>query len=123
MPAPILATVFLGANDAALDTGASSRQHVPLRKFRANIEAIVVALKGHGVRHILLITPPPVDEPARLAAAERRGQPTEEEDVERKDAVTRQYGAAVLEVHPFSRHACSCSWPCQGIERPTVGAL
>lgn len=42
--------------------GCSSRQHVPLEEYSTNLERIVDYVKGIGCEHILLITPPPLDE-------------------------------------------------------------
>ena len=44
----------------------SSRQHVPVAEYRENLQRMVAAIRGeHGIHRIILITPPPVYEPAR----------------------------------------------------------
>ncbi|PWA87997.1 SGNH hydrolase-type esterase superfamily protein [Artemisia annua] len=43
---PVAATVFLGANDAALPGRTSERQHVPLEEYKENLRKIVRHLKN-----------------------------------------------------------------------------
>ncbi|KAI3456182.1 hypothetical protein Pfo_012845 [Paulownia fortunei] len=65
--APLAVTVFFGANDACLPDRCSGFQHVPLDEYKQNLLAIVAFLKKQWPStHILLITPPPIDEAARL---------------------------------------------------------
>lgn len=65
--APIAVTVFFGANDACLPDRCSGFQHVPLDEYKQNLRSIVSFLKKQWpTTHILLITPPPVDEDGRL---------------------------------------------------------
>lgn len=47
-PAPLLATVFLGANDAALPDRQSRRQHVPVPEYRGNLRRIVQHVRTAG---------------------------------------------------------------------------
>ncbi|KAJ7968676.1 GDSL esterase/lipase [Quillaja saponaria] len=64
---PIAVTVFFGANDASIPDRCSSFQHVPLHEYKQNLHSIVSCLKKQWpTTHILLITPPPIDEDARL---------------------------------------------------------
>lgn len=63
---PLLVTVFLGANDAALTpielSTATINQEVPLPEYKANLHKIVAHLKKLSDHtHVVLITPPPVD--------------------------------------------------------------
>lgn len=44
---PVLVTIWLGANDATVE---SSRQHVPLWKYKENLEKMVRFFKGLGRR-------------------------------------------------------------------------
>lgn len=69
--APPLAAVvlFFGANDAALADGRSSRQHVPVPRFRANVVALVEAARAAGAQSVIVVTPPPVDEAGRARHA------------------------------------------------------
>ena len=65
-------TIFFGANDAALPDRTSSKQHVPLDVYSANVRWMVAYLKREAkVRNVILITPPPVSEPHRVAHAKR----------------------------------------------------
>ncbi|XP_048325895.1 GDSL esterase/lipase At5g45920 isoform X3 [Ziziphus jujuba] len=64
---PLAVTVFFGANDACLPDRCSAFQHVPLDEYKHNLRSIVSFLKKRWpTTHILLITPPPIDEDARL---------------------------------------------------------
>ncbi|KAI3740648.1 hypothetical protein L2E82_31118 [Cichorium intybus] len=65
--APLAVTVFFGANDACLPDRYSAFQHVPIDEYRQNLHAIVAYLKNRWPStHVILITPPPIDEAARL---------------------------------------------------------
>ncbi|CAI0398602.1 unnamed protein product [Linum tenue] len=67
---PVAATVFFGANDAALLGRTSEKQHVPLDEYKENLRKIVKHLKESSpAMLVVLITPPPVDEPGRKAYA------------------------------------------------------
>ncbi|KAI4306405.1 hypothetical protein L6164_029685 [Bauhinia variegata] len=64
---PIAVTVFFGANDACLPDRYASFQHVPLQEYKQNLHSIVSFLKKKWPKtHVLLITPPPIDEEGRL---------------------------------------------------------
>ncbi|XP_073135109.1 GDSL esterase/lipase At5g45920-like [Henckelia pumila] len=64
-PAAVL--VFFGANDACLPERSSAFQHVPLEEYKQNLRTIVAFLKKQWPSSfILLVTPPPIDEAARL---------------------------------------------------------
>jgi hypothetical protein len=43
------------------------RQHVPVEEYASNLEAILREARAAGIAHLLLITPPPVHEPGRVA--------------------------------------------------------
>ncbi|KAL0353006.1 UNVERIFIED_CONTAM: GDSL esterase/lipase [Sesamum angustifolium] len=65
--APVAVTVFFGANDAAVPDRCSGFQHVPLDEYKQNLHDIVAFLKKQWPStRIILITPPPIDEAARL---------------------------------------------------------
>ncbi|KAF3773535.1 GDSL esterase/lipase [Nymphaea thermarum] len=67
---PVAATVFFGANDAALLGRSNERQHVPILEYKENLRKIVCHLKKLSPNMlVLLITPPPVDEIGRRAYA------------------------------------------------------
>ncbi|XP_060191262.1 GDSL esterase/lipase At5g45920 isoform X1 [Lycium barbarum] len=64
---PLAVTVFFGANDACLVNRCSAFQHVPIDEYKQNLHSIVSFLKGRWpTTQIILISPPPIDEPARL---------------------------------------------------------
>ncbi|CAK9152580.1 unnamed protein product [Ilex paraguariensis] len=64
---PLAVTVFFGANDACLPDRCSAFQHVPLDEYEHNLRSIVSFLKMRWpTTHVLLITPPPIDEAGRL---------------------------------------------------------
>ncbi len=46
----------------------SSRQHVPVGEYAENIKKIIKDVRDRGINNIVLITPPPVYEPARKEA-------------------------------------------------------
>ncbi|XP_040375531.1 GDSL esterase/lipase At5g45920 isoform X2 [Rosa chinensis] len=64
--APLAVTVFFGANDACLPDRCSGFQHVPVDEYKQNLRSIVSFLKQWPTTHIILITPPPIDEDGRL---------------------------------------------------------
>ncbi|KAJ6979212.1 hypothetical protein NC653_027388 [Populus alba x Populus x berolinensis] len=64
---PLAFTVFFGANDACLPDRYSAFQHVPLHEYKQNLHSIISFFKKRWPEIvILLITPPPIDEDARL---------------------------------------------------------
>ncbi|OWM77355.1 GDSL esterase/lipase At5g45920 [Punica granatum] len=64
---PLAATVFFGANDACLPDRCSAFQHVPLDEYKQNLRSLVSAFQKRWPNAlVLLITPPPIDEVARL---------------------------------------------------------
>nr|XP_043610779.1 GDSL esterase/lipase At5g45920 [Erigeron canadensis] len=65
--APLAVTVFFGANDACLPDRYGAFQHVPIDEYKQNLFSIVSYLKKRWPStHVILITPPPIDEAARL---------------------------------------------------------
>ncbi|CAH8278138.1 unnamed protein product [Arabidopsis lyrata] len=64
---PVAVTVFFGANDACMPERCSGFQHVPLDEYKQNLRSIISFLKNRWPKTaIILITPPPIDEEARL---------------------------------------------------------
>lgn len=64
---PAAVTVFFGANDATLPDRASAHQNVPLEEYQSNLRAICAYFKERWPSTaIILITPPPIHEPARI---------------------------------------------------------
>ncbi|KAL9274762.1 GDSL esterase/lipase-like protein [Drosera capensis] len=67
---PIAATIFFGANDAALPGRSSERQYVPVDEYKENLRKIIQHLKDCSpTMLVILITPPPVDEEGRMEYA------------------------------------------------------
>ncbi|XP_045804871.1 GDSL esterase/lipase At5g45920-like [Trifolium pratense] len=65
--APIALTIFFGANDASLPNRCSAFQHVPLDEYKENIRSTVSFFKKRWLTtKVILITPPPIDEDARV---------------------------------------------------------
>uniref|UniRef100_A0A7N0ZYM2 SGNH hydrolase-type esterase domain-containing protein n=1 Tax=Kalanchoe fedtschenkoi TaxID=63787 RepID=A0A7N0ZYM2_KALFE len=63
---PAAATVFFGANDAALPGRTSERQYVPVDEYKLNLRSILLHIKKCSPDiFVVLITPPPVDEQGR----------------------------------------------------------
>jgi isoamyl acetate esterase len=98
----LLLTIFFGANDCALPDGTSSRQHVPIPQYKDNLKAIIAHAKSAGIENILLITPPPVDEAARVKYNKGIHGVNAKETSERSNAVAGEYAAACKEVSPTS---------------------
>ncbi|XP_011045900.1 PREDICTED: GDSL esterase/lipase At5g45920-like [Populus euphratica] len=64
---PLAVTVFFGANDACLPDRYSAFQHVPLHEYKQNLHSIISFFKKRWPEIvILLITPPPIEEDARV---------------------------------------------------------
>ncbi|DBA01110.1 TPA: hypothetical protein N0F65_001738 [Lagenidium giganteum] len=90
---PVLVTLWLGANDAALPSGSAAGQHVPLDEFERNIDAIITkTLEAAPNAHLIVLTAPPVDDAARSALL------TNGELLDRSDASVNKYAARCLEV-------------------------
>ncbi|KAK4683946.1 hypothetical protein P7C73_g6262, partial [Tremellales sp. Uapishka_1] len=101
-----LVTIWFGANDASLP---GNTQHIPLELFKANLSQMVTSLQSPTSDYyapdtkIVLITPPPIMEAARLRGMNIRwkefGSEGEPPTVcDRNKGVTRQYAQAVVEV-------------------------
>jgi len=92
----LFATIFFGANDAALP---GEGQHVPIDEYEANLEQLVVQIRERCCSSdnssstpplpIVLLTPPPVDE-VKLTAWKGSSN--------RDNQNTRQYGLKVQQV-------------------------
>eukprot|EP00892_Ulva_mutabilis_P003997 jgi/Ulvmu1/196/UM001_0200.1 len=98
VPNALLVTIFLGANDAVLPDGTSSRQYVPLDDYRRNIQALVAAARNVSAANIVIIAPPPVDEAARVAYNKDMHGENAKDTAERSNANTGLYAAACVEV-------------------------
>lgn len=92
-------TLFFGANDAAMPapngTDHSIKQHVPLLEYVDNLRFLIERIRQKGIQNILLITPPPIYEPARKAAAvARMGSIAESWPPDRTNDFTHTYATA-----------------------------
>ncbi|KNA25747.1 hypothetical protein SOVF_004090 [Spinacia oleracea] len=68
---PVAATIFFGANDAALLGRNSERKHVPIEEYKENLRKIVLHLKRCSpTMLVVLISPPPIDEQGRMEYAQ-----------------------------------------------------
>ncbi|GMF45230.1 unnamed protein product [Phytophthora fragariaefolia] len=89
---PVLITLWLGANDAALADGTAARQHVPVADYKVNLAKIVQAYQTSAPSaRVLLITPPHVDDAIRKSRSPA-GLP------ERTNAAAAKYARACVEV-------------------------
>ncbi|XP_076940907.1 GDSL esterase/lipase At5g62930-like [Bidens hawaiensis] len=96
---PIAATVFLGANDAALPGRTSEHQHVPIEEYKENLRKIVRHIKECSpTMLIVLITPPPIDEEGRLQYAKSLYGEKAMTLPERTNEVAGNYASACVEV-------------------------
>eukprot|EP00850_Spirogloea_muscicola_P011223 SM000069S20660 [mRNA] locus=s69:5956:9394:+ [translate_table: standard] len=97
--APALVTIFFGANDAALPTGDSKRQHVPLSEYKANLRYIVEHIQRvSSSTKVILITPPPIDEESRRIYARQKYGHLASGIAERTNDVTGDYASTCQEV-------------------------
>ncbi|ACI65491.1 predicted protein, partial [Phaeodactylum tricornutum CCAP 1055/1] len=98
---PLFATVFFGANDAALP---GEPQHVPPDDYERNIETIVAHLRRTNVSSpavpiVILVTPPPVLESAWADFLQTRADTTgETRGSDRDNTTTRLYGERLQRV-------------------------
>ncbi|KAG8512413.1 Isoamyl acetate-hydrolyzing esterase 1, partial [Galemys pyrenaicus] len=92
---PVVAvTIFFGANDSALKDE-NPKQHVPLDEYIANVKSMVRYLKSVEVPEyrIILITPPPLCEPAWEQECRLQGC-----KLNRLNSVVGEYASACLQV-------------------------
>ncbi|XP_073226743.1 GDSL esterase/lipase At5g62930 [Cicer arietinum] len=96
---PLAATIFFGANDAALLGRTSERQHVPIHEYKLNLQNIVLHLKSCSPSMlIVLITPPPVCEEGRRAYAKSLYGENARELSERTNEAAGEYANACVEI-------------------------
>ncbi|KAL6174899.1 hypothetical protein ACLB2K_051544 [Fragaria x ananassa] len=96
---PAAATIFFGANDAAILGRTSERQHVPLEEYKENLRKIVLHLKECSPTIlIVLITPPPVDEEGRNEFARSLYGEDAKKLPERTNEVAGDYAKQCLEL-------------------------
>jgi lysophospholipase L1-like esterase len=91
-----LMTIFFGANDAALDF---SPQHVPLNRFRDNLNTMIQLVKNPESKYynpkmrLMLITPPPINEAQWQKRCEEQG-----DKLNRTNESARAYANVVKEI-------------------------
>ncbi|KAG9128658.1 hypothetical protein Leryth_026678 [Lithospermum erythrorhizon] len=92
--APLAVTVFFGANDAALPDSFNAGVHVPLEEYKQNLHSIVAIFKERWpTTSVIFITPPPIDEAARLLDPDNKLGV-----VERTNKVAGKYAKACVAV-------------------------
>ncbi|KAK9831113.1 hypothetical protein WJX74_003688 [Apatococcus lobatus] len=93
--APIFLSIWLGANDAALPDRLAAFQHIPVDEYQTILQQMVKDARAGGAKSILLITPPPVDDAARVTYNQQaEGLSEASSQPERTNASTEQYAAA-----------------------------
>lgn len=92
---PDLVVLFFGANDSALPE-LNPHQHVPLDRYKANLEAMCDYLQDIGLpkSSIILVAPPPVHEKMWLDNNQDKSWAASD----RLNSVTRSYAEAVEKV-------------------------
>ncbi|XP_060170483.1 GDSL esterase/lipase At5g62930 isoform X1 [Lycium barbarum] len=96
---PVAATIFFGANDAALLGRTSERQHVPLEEYKENLRRIIQHFKKCSPSMLLLlITPPPVDEAGRFGHARSMYGDKAMQLPERTNEVAGEYAKQCVEL-------------------------
>ncbi|POM61623.1 hypothetical protein PHPALM_29337 [Phytophthora palmivora] len=95
---PSLITIWLGTNDAVLVNGSNAERHVTVESYKKNLNHIVLGFqKAAPKAHILMITPPHIDDDARAKYASQRTD-SKRGMVDRSNAVTGTYARACVEV-------------------------
>ncbi|GAB2221205.1 hypothetical protein Drorol1_Dr00012376 [Drosera rotundifolia] len=96
---PIAATIFFGANDAALPGRNSERQYVPVDEYKDNLRKIVQHLKDYSpTMLVILLTPSPVDEEGRMEYAKSLYGDKAMKEPERTNEVTGVYASHCIEL-------------------------
>ena len=93
---PLLATVLLGTNDAAL-FDIEPAAHVPLEEYEDNLTAIVTHVKKRCV-HVIVLTPPCMDERQRLAFQKEKYGADALGALDRRNANTKRYAEVATRV-------------------------
>ncbi|XP_039143375.1 GDSL esterase/lipase At5g62930-like isoform X1 [Dioscorea cayenensis subsp. rotundata] len=96
---PAAATIFFGANDAAILGRTSERQHVPINEYKVNLLKIVQQMKNcSSAMLVVLITPPPVDEHGRKEYARSLYGEKAMELPERTNEITGNYAKQCIDL-------------------------
>ncbi|KAG8045675.1 hypothetical protein GUJ93_ZPchr0008g11680 [Zizania palustris] len=108
-PDPVAVTVFFGANDASLPDQKQAHQHVPLEEYKSNLRAICAYFKEQWPSaEIILITPPPIYEPARIR--DMYGEDDSSKLPERTNEAAGTYAQACLAVAKELNHHIIDIW-------------
>ncbi|ETK90546.1 hypothetical protein F441_05856 [Phytophthora nicotianae CJ01A1] len=95
---PSLITVWLGTNDAALTNGSNSEMHVPIEDYKQNLIKIVGRFQSEAPNaNILMITPPHIDDDARVKNAQERTD-AKRGLVDRSNSAVGNYSRACVDV-------------------------
>ncbi|XP_062189960.1 GDSL esterase/lipase At5g45920-like isoform X2 [Phragmites australis] len=106
---PAAVTVFFGANDASLPDRARAHQYVPLEEYQSNLRAICGYFKERWPSTaIILITPPPIYEPARIRDIYGCDDPSRQ--AERTNEAAGAYARACLAVAKELGHPVIDIW-------------
>uniref|UniRef100_A0A0E0BYZ9 Uncharacterized protein n=1 Tax=Oryza meridionalis TaxID=40149 RepID=A0A0E0BYZ9_9ORYZ len=106
---PAAVTVFFGANDASLPDRKQVHQHVPLDEYQTNLRAICAYFKEQWPStKIILITPPPIYEPARIR--DMYGEDDPSKLPERTNEAAGTYAQACLTVAKELNHPVIDIW-------------
>lgn len=103
---PLLVTIFLGANDAAIDD-----RNVPIEAYKQNlIKLVALVRQARPDAHVLLLTPPPLEESMWRASRAALGSPVgySAEQTDRyvaaaRDAASGLDGCTLVDVHAAVR--------------------
>ncbi|CAD6240515.1 unnamed protein product [Miscanthus lutarioriparius] len=107
--APAAVTVFFGANDASLPNQVQAHQHVPLQEYQSNLRAICAYFKERWPSTaIILITPPPIYEPARIR--DMYGDDDPSRQPERSNEAAGAYAQACIAVATELNHPVIDIW-------------
>ncbi|EES00064.1 hypothetical protein BDA96_03G022300 [Sorghum bicolor] len=106
---PAAVTVFFGANDATLPDQVQAHQHVPLQEYQSNLRAISAYFKERWPSTaIILITPPPIYEPARIRDVYGEDDPSRQP--ERSNEAAGAYAQACIAVATELNHPVIDIW-------------
>ncbi|KAF8663345.1 hypothetical protein HU200_055961 [Digitaria exilis] len=109
---PAAITVFFGANDASLPDQVSAHQNVPLEEYQSNLRAICGYFKERWPSTaIILITPPPIYEPARIRLCrDIHGVDDPSRQAERTNEAAGSYAQACISVAKELGHPVIDIW-------------
>lgn len=106
---PAAVTVFFGANDASLPDQVQAHQHVPLKEYQSNLRAICAYFKERWPSTaVILITPPPIYEPARIR--DMYGDDDPSRQPERSNEAAGAYAQACIDVATELNHPVIDIW-------------